>query len=180
MASVNKVIDTDAMKRMYLVEMKSIPDVAAFFNITKSTARSRLLSAGVELRSRADGVRASRHKLGNHARGKTRVFTDSWKANLKAAILDSDRVKNAAGTRVKDGYIEFTTGVHKGRGIHVVLMEQSIGRRLKKNEVVHHRDEDKGNNNFDNLQLMTRAEHAALHAILNLSNRTRNKNGQFE
>lgn len=48
---------------------------------------------------------------------------------------------------------------------HRVVAEQSIGRRLLENEVVHHKDEVRSNNNPDNLQVMDKADHARLHNI---------------
>lgn len=47
---------------------------------------------------------------------------------------------------------------------HRYLMEQKLGRKLDSNEVVHHMDDNKSNNDIDNLQVMTRSEHAKLHA----------------
>lgn len=47
---------------------------------------------------------------------------------------------------------------------HRWLMEQELGRKLSRDEVVHHINEDKRDNNITNLQLMTNSEHAKLHA----------------
>ena len=51
----------------------------------------------------------------------------------------------------------------KGRHMHRVVMEQVLGRKLTKDEVVHHIDENKWNNSPENLQVMTRSEHIKLH-----------------
>lgn len=48
---------------------------------------------------------------------------------------------------------------------HHHVMCNHIGRRLNSDECVHHIDRDKTNNDLSNLQLMTYAEHAKLHAI---------------
>lgn len=48
---------------------------------------------------------------------------------------------------------------------HVYVMSKSIGRKLNKDECVHHIDRDKTNNHIDNLMLLTIAEHALLHQI---------------
>jgi hypothetical protein len=47
---------------------------------------------------------------------------------------------------------------------HRVLVENSIGRLLTNDEIVHHIDEDKTNNDLDNLQILSRKDHAKLHA----------------
>lgn len=46
---------------------------------------------------------------------------------------------------------------------HRHLMEKKIGRKLRPDEVVHHIDGNKLNNNLDNLVVMTRAEHVLIH-----------------
>jgi hypothetical protein len=53
----------------------------------------------------------------------------------------------------KDGYVY----------LHIAVAENNIGRRLKQNEVVHHRDEDKMNCNRANLVVVDRAVHSSHH-----------------
>ena len=62
----------------------------------------------------------------------------------------------------KDGYI-----IHciNGKDVpeHRIVMENHLGRKLKSEEIIHHIDKDHGNNNIDNLQIVTRSEHMKLH-----------------
>lgn len=159
MASVNK----DDMTRVYVLEQKSIPDIAAIVGLGRSTVRYHLLKFGIKLRTRADGIRAVAHKLGAALRGTRRTFSNEWKANISAgkrAAADG----TARGTRItSNGYVEFTRGPNKGRAVHVVTMEAHIGRSLLDYEVVHHKDHDKQNNEITNLELMTRSAHTKLH-----------------
>ena len=46
---------------------------------------------------------------------------------------------------------------------HRYVMEQKLGRKLLRSEMVHHIDEDSLNNAIDNLQLVTASEHHAIH-----------------
>lgn len=47
---------------------------------------------------------------------------------------------------------------------HRVVAENKIGRLLKDNEIVHHIDGDKHNNNPENLEVMDELEHSIFHA----------------
>ena len=182
MASVNKVIiDIDILRNLYLVEMKSIPEVSQTLKISISTIRLRLQEFGF-LRSRKEGIRvaAKSGRLGNHLRGKKRNFTAEWRRNLSISLRKSGELR-AKGTSIKpNGYVEYTRGPNKGRGVHVVVMEEHIGRGLYANEIVHHIDGIKTNNELSNLQLMSRSEHASHHALENYPFRKRSANGQFE
>jgi len=51
----------------------------------------------------------------------------------------------------------------KNVNTHRKIIEDSIGRTLLYNEVVHHIDGNKTNNNLENLKLMSRSEHSKLH-----------------
>ncbi len=47
--------------------------------------------------------------------------------------------------------------------LHRVLMENKLGRSLLHNEDVHHIDEVKTNNDINNLEVLTKSEHAKRH-----------------
>ena len=46
---------------------------------------------------------------------------------------------------------------------HILVIEKSINRYLEDDEIVHHIDENKLNNDISNLYLTDRAEHARIH-----------------
>jgi len=160
----------------------SIPDIARNAGVPRSAVRTRLLRMGVHLRTRAEGVRLAGPKIGHSLRGKTRVFTTSHKEAIRSARLRWGE-EHAAGISLKpSGYLEFTRGPHKGKSVHVVAMEERLGRPLRDDEHVHHIDGDKINNSDNNLALVTRSGHMRWHRYADsLAGKftERTKNGRF-
>jgi len=65
----------------------------------------------------------------------------------------------------------FTNNQYKMIGCqleHRMIAEQTIGRKLSSNEVVHHIDENIHNNELSNLWVMSRHHHGRLHQFLRL------------
>ena len=156
---VNKVILVEEYRRG-----DSIPMVAARNGVSRSTVRAAVVSAGV-VRGRADAVRlaGSDGRLGSGMRGKRREFTESHRRSIaEAASRRGER--DSAGVSIKpNGYVEVTRGPNKGRMVHRVVAEEAIGRPLRGDEVVHHLDHNKHNNDPSNLEVMSRASHTSLH-----------------
>lgn len=81
-----------------------------------------------------------------------------------------------------DGYILIRLGSfprgHKGKKYdlkHRIVIEQHIGRRLLRSEIVHHLNGDKKDNRVENLEIITQAEHAKKHD----PERKKNNKGQY-
>lgn len=68
-----------------------------------------------------------------------------------------------------DGYVKVLVGHHPWPRLnhymfeHVKKMERKLGRRLRRNEVVHHRNHRRDDNRLRNLVLMLRGAHCSLH-----------------
>lgn len=177
MATLN--LEIDRLIDLYVGQHMTCREVSNVVGVPISTVRRRLMNAGA-LRSgrEASAIAASK---GRKSHGTGRHFTHSAETREKQR---ASRIKwastNAKGLSLKpNGYIECTTGEHKFRGQHRVIMEQRIGRPLLPGEVVHHIDGNRANNAIENLQLMTHAEHASHHAIENHPKRERKENGCF-
>lgn len=66
----------------------------------------------------------------------------------------------------ENGYIcKYVKGYNKKGNVkmHRAVMEEHLGRKLSPDEVVHHVDGDKTNNEISNLVVMTRQAHSSLH-----------------
>lgn len=180
-------VDREAMVpkavSMYLNDMMSLPKISKALGIPISWIRRRLIASGVKMRTQADGNRIDAPRRSAETRGRPRPpFSEGWKRNISAGRLAHAAV-HARGVRINtSGYVEYTRGPHKGRTVHVVSMEQHIGRALAEGECVHHIDENKQNNDISNLMLMTIAEHARHHRlqeVLQGTDRERYEDGKF-
>jgi biotin operon repressor len=63
----------------------------------------------------------------------------------------------------KQGYMVNCSDRKNKYYVHRRVMEEKLGRKLKSNEIVHHIDGNKLNNNPDNLELTNRSEHINKH-----------------
>lgn len=65
-------------------------------------------------------------------------------------------------------WIKHNTGRQR---YHRYIMEKYLGRKLLPNEIVHHKDGDKMNNDLDNLKIMSQSKHMSLHQTGNHNKR---------
>lgn len=132
--------------------------------MSRSTVRYHLLKQGVKLRSTAESLALVKHKLSAASKGRTKIVSPEVRRKISEARKKYCEL-NARGYDIHNGYKRVTMGVNCGRPQHVVIMEEYLGRRLTKSEVVHHINGCKDDNRIENLQLMTKSEHSRLHAI---------------
>ena len=140
MSNYNKIMLID----MYTRQKLSLLNISKCLNIPISTIRCRLLKLGIKLRSHKEAAIYFRG-WGSWLKGKKRKpFTKEHKQKISCSRIKSDKFK---GTTLKpSGYLEYTRGEYKYRGVHAVIMEKHLGRKLKTNEVVHHKNEVRNDN----------------------------------
>ena len=76
--------------------------------------------------------------------------------------------------KTSHGYIQYLRG-GRYEYEHRLRMGLRLRRKLRPDEIVHHLDGDRTNNNEDNLVIVSRAEHSRLHA----SKQRRDSRGRF-
>lgn len=100
------------------------------------------------------------------------AHTPSANKKRLEAWLRSDYAKNVRRGRdhpqfmetyVKLGYRYVTGDDGKKVQEHRFVMEKHLGRKLREDEVVHHRNHDKLDNRISNLMVMSNQEHTTLH-----------------
>ena len=113
--------------------------------------------------------KAHRAKLmGRRPWNKGKPWPKAMKAKLSELASGGVRAmeKNGhwrGGRSVKrDGYIEIRLN-GKRKLEHVYMMEQHLGRRMTRGEVVHHMNGNRQDNRLANLRVMTISEHMRLH-----------------
>ncbi len=170
------------LRALYLDRQLSIPQISALIGVNRSAARKMLLTAGIRLRTPAEGMRLRIGDIAAANRGKKRSHTAETRLRIRAAAISRGERTAKGFSHKSSGYVEHTRGIHKGRSVHVVTMEEIIGRHILPDEVVHHIDHDRSNNAPENLRLMKRTDHTRLHRLEELAAqqlRERNDNGRF-
>jgi hypothetical protein len=176
------VKDFDLLCQRYK-DGESVEALAPSGEVSTCILRRRFIDAGI-MRGRTEAVKLAfaSGKMDNRKSRKGVPQSEEGKRKQSAAMLKRADLF-ARGWRVtSNGYHEYTRGPNAGRSFHVVLMEERIGRRLLPDEVVHHIDGNRQNNDISNLALMTATAHNRLHRRedkLAGRERLRNNQGQY-
>ena len=91
-------------------------------------------------------------------------FVKGFHYSPKTEFKKGQRAWNDKGKH-QDGYIKVCTIGGRRIREHRYIMEQYLGRKLDKNEIVHHKNYDRKDNRIENLELMSRAKHNRVHIL---------------
>ena len=92
------------------------------------------------------------------------IFKDGDKTNLQLSNLELKKKQDGIDTEFGRGYLKDTGYIYVNHiPLHHLVWEKHYGKKVPKGYHVHHKDENKTNNNINNLQLMSASEHRKLH-----------------
>ena len=124
-------------------ETKSINKIAKELNVTKGTIYKYMDKYGIYRLSQKESNTKFNANNHNNYKGGRASHGDGY---IKLLLPEHPRA-------TKTGYVLE----------HIVVMENHIGRQLKKDEVIHHINGIKSDNRIENLMLLTKKEHSSLH-----------------
>ena len=168
---MNNAPDKEEMKNLYGkgYSMKEIGELLGFstgkihkyFHIYNITPREKGVQSERAKRKLSNSLKNIVHHKGHKQSEETR---------LKMSIA---KTKKGIGHKKKraDGYISIYFPDHPKSNKdgyimeHDLIMECYLGRWLKDDEIVHHRNKIRSDNRIENLELMTFKDHARLHAL---------------
>jgi hypothetical protein len=163
--------------KKYEVELLSTTDIAKLENVGSTVISQWLKRHGIKARSIGDGWKQARKNGKLKNLGSYRGENHHWYGR-KLTKEHREKISNASkgekNIHWNNGVLTTVQGYRKIRvketyiQEHRVNMEKSIGRELKKTEVVHHINEDKEDNKIENLFLFkSNKDHAYYHKMKN-------------
>lgn len=158
------MLNQEVLHKLYCMKQLSIGQIATLHSLPKSNIRRQLIRAGIQLRDRVEGIKLAGDRCAAHLKGIKRTYSQE-RINRTAEARRKQAAASATGHSINSkGYLTFTVGPNKHRHVHTVMAEKHIlGRPIRRDEVVHHKDGNKLNNEISNLEVMTRAAHTAHH-----------------
>lgn len=170
MNQVKERLTEEILRTKYTDENRTIKQIADELNVAVGSVYNYMKKYNIPRNEPHKGMLGKHltpeavEKIRQSLSGRKR--TDEQKQNISEAHF-----RGGIGAKKKrsDGYVSIYFPEHpmankEGHIMeHILVMECAIGRRIQKDEVVHHINHIRDDNRLCNLQLMTFKEHSALH-----------------
>lgn len=152
-------IDTNWLKEQ--VQQKSVRRIASELSCTYSTLYWKIKELEIEIPKRSNYFIVC---------DKSKIAQKAYKKKYPDGRFGKNAANWQGGIR-KYNYIfvyeptSFSCLARKSRYIqeHILIAEKTLGRLLKKDEIVHHIDGNKHNNDLKNLEVLKKADHVKRH-----------------
>jgi len=163
----------DEIINNYLTEDISLRDLAKKYHSNHQSIGYLFKKSGVPIKDKGEMIATAWKKHPHPRLGKKGplcpVFghkhSEETKQKLREMNLGSKNCRWKTGkTYNSDGYVLITIN---GKQIleHRLVMAKTLGRELLPEEIIHHKNERKADNNPENLEVTTRKEHIKTHKI---------------
>ena len=99
------------------------------------------------------------------------VDKELFRLSISTGVRQKSKNYNGGFSLTPDGYIKIyvgrtESGHSKYSREHRLIKEKELGRKLKKNEIVHHKNGEPYDNRPENLMVLTIGEHTSYHTKL--------------
>lgn len=165
------MIEENILRKKYLDEEKSMGEIAKELDVAVGSVYNYIKKYNIKTRKYI--TEKSKQKISKANKGRKSVLKGTHLSEERKEKLRISKSKGIGKKELHNGYYRIYFPDHPksdSRGWileHTLIMECYIGRWIKDNEVVHHKNEIKTDNRIENLQLMTRKEHSKYHRLKN-------------
>lgn len=148
----------DRLREMYESQRMSIRAMSRDLGVEASTLRAWIVRAGIRRRSISDA---------KQGQAPTRAVIEAMVTKRRKRIRDG---VPPIGYKIRsDGYVQVSRPDHQNATKdgyileHRLVMSEHLGRALRDDEDVHHKNGDRADNRLENLEIKTHSDHLREH-----------------